>query len=64
MEDHAKRVAERWAEKRAVAIEGGMKPEAFDKHMLNFMLWGGWSEENAQAICARAKLLHERGVKL
>lgn len=61
MEEHAKAVAERWAEKRTVALAGGMKPEDFDAHMLQFMRWGGWSEENAQAICKRAKQLSERG---
>lgn len=62
MEDHAKTVAERWARKRAAAIADGMKPETFDAQMLYFMRWGGWSEENAQAICKRAKQLHEKGV--
>lgn len=62
MDEHAKAIAERWAEKRVVAIVGGMKPEAFDKHMLAFMRWGGWSEEKAQAICRRAKQLSERSV--
>lgn len=60
MEDHAKAVADRWAKKRAEAIAGGMKPETFDKHMMSFLLWGGWSEENAQAICKRAQSKSEK----
>lgn len=59
MDEHAKSVADRWAKKRAEAIADGMLPEKFDAYMLNFMRWGGWSEENAQAICKRAKYLHE-----
>lgn len=62
MEEHARSVAERWAKKRSEAIADGMQPDVFDAHMLNFMHWGGWSEENAQAICKRAKQLHEKGV--
>lgn len=61
MDDHAKTVAARWALKRAAAIADGMKPAAFDDHMLRFMRWGGWSEANAQAIVARARKLSERG---
>ena len=62
MEEHAKSVADRWAKKRAAAIADGMKPETFDNHMLAFMRWGGWSEENAQAICKRAQQLSEKEV--
>lgn len=62
MDEHAKAVADRWAKKRAAAIADGMKPAVFDKHMLEFMRWGGWSEENAQAICKRVKQLGEREV--
>ena len=62
MDEHAKAVADRWADKRIVALTGGMKPEAFDKHMLEFMRWGGWSEADAQAICTRAQKLSERGL--
>lgn len=62
MEEHAKAVADRWAKKRAEAIADGMLPAAFDAGMLNFMRWGGWSEENAQAICKRAQKLSEKGV--
>lgn len=54
MEDHAKAVADRWAKKRAEAIAEGMYPADFDKNMLAFLLRGGWSEENAKAICNRA----------
>ena len=61
MDDHAKAVADRWAEKRIAALSGGMKPEEFDAHMLHFLKWGGWSEEDAQAICKRAQRLSERG---
>ena len=62
MEEHAKAVADRWANKRAAAIADGTKPDAFDKHMLDFMRWGGWSEQDAQAICKRAQKLSEKGV--
>lgn len=62
MEDHAKAVADRWADKRIVALAGGMKPEVFDAHMLHFLRWGGWSEKDAQAICNRAQKLSEKGV--
>ena len=62
MEEHAQTVAERWAKKRAAAIADGMKAEVFDKHMLAFMRWGGWSEKKAQEICDRARRLHEKGV--
>ena len=62
MEEHAAAVAARWGKKRAAAIADGMKAEAFDRHMLAFMRWGGWSEENAQAICKRAQKLSEKGV--
>ncbi len=62
MEDHAKAVADRWAKKRAVAIADGMKPAIFDQHMLHFMRWAGWSEENAQAICKRVQRLCGEGV--
>ena len=62
MDDHAKVVADRWANKRAEAIAEGMLPADFDKHMMAFMLWGGWSEENAKAICDRAKKLSEKEV--
>lgn len=55
MDDHAKAVADRWAKKRAEAIAEGMTPAVFDKHMLGFMRWAGWSEETAQAICKRAQ---------
>lgn len=57
MDDHVKAVADRWAKKRVVAITGGMKPAAFDNHMLAFMRWGGWDEQTAQAICKRAQRL-------
>lgn len=63
MDEHAKAVADRWALKRAFAIAGGMKPAGFDKHMLEFLRWGGWSDENAQAICKRAQRLSETEVK-
>ena len=62
MDEHAAAVAARWAKKRAAAIAEGMKPEVFDKHMLHFMRWGGWSEQNAQAICKRAQKLSEKEV--
>ena len=60
MDEHATSVADRWAKKRAEAIADGMQPDVFDAYMLRFMRWGGWSEETAQAICKRAKYLHER----
>lgn len=62
MNEHAKSVADRWAKKRAAAIADGMKPEAFDAHMLSFMRWGGWDEQTAQAICKRARQLSEKEV--
>ena len=63
MDDHAKVVAARWEKKRAAAIEAGMRPAVFDRYMLGFMRDGGWSEETAQAICKRAKYLHERNME-
>lgn len=62
MDEHAKVVADRWAKKRADAIADGMAPAVFDKYMLGFMRWAGWSEETAQAICKRAQKLCEKGV--
>lgn len=62
MNEHAQSVADRWSKKRAAAIASGMKPEAFDKHMLAFMRWGGWGEDDAQAICKRVQQLSEKGV--
>lgn len=63
MDDHAKAVADRWAKTRSTVIAGGMKPEEFDKRMLEVMLAGGWSEEDAQAICKRAQRLSEKEVE-
>jgi hypothetical protein len=60
MDDHAKTVAARWADKRSAAIAEGMKPAAFDDHMLRFLRWGGWNEADAQAIVTRARKLSER----
>lgn len=63
MDEHAKAVAGRWANYRAEAIAEGEKPEDFDAYMLRVMRGYGWSEENAQAICKRAKrLCNEKGV--
>lgn len=60
MEEHAATVAARWGKKRAAAIADGMKPDAFDAHMLAFMRWGGWDEQTAQAICRRAQRISEK----
>lgn len=62
MDEHAQAVAARWAKKRAETIAHGMTAAEFDNHMLAFMRWAGWNEENAQAICKRAKQLHEKEV--
>lgn len=62
MEDHAKAVADRWAKIRAEEIAAGTHPAKFDNYMMRFMLEGGWSEEDAQAICKRAQKLSEKGV--
>lgn len=63
MDDHAKAVADRWAKKRAEAISDGMAPADFDSHMLAFFFWGGWSIDDAHAICKRAQKLSEKGVE-
>lgn len=57
MDEHAKAVAGRWANYRAEEIADGMKAEDFDAYMLRVMRGNGWSEEDAQAICKRAKRL-------
>ncbi len=62
MNEHAQAVAARWSKKRADALAHGMKAESFDQHMLAFMRWGGWCEEDAQAICKRVQQLCEKGV--
>lgn len=62
MDEHAQAVAARWAKKRAAALADGMSAKVFDNHFLNFLRWGGWSEEKAQAIVDRARRLHEKGV--
>ena len=62
MDDHAKKVAARWAKKRAAAIEAGMRPVKFDLYMYDIMRTYGWSDETALAIVARARRLHEKEV--
>lgn len=62
MDDHAKVVADRWAKKRAEAIAGGQAPEEFDHEMLAFLFYGGWSIDDAHAICKRAQRKSEMEV--
>lgn len=62
MDDHAKAVADRWAKKRAAVIADGKNIADFDRDLLALLYWGGWSEEDAQAIVNRVKRLSEKGV--
>ena len=50
-EDHRNAVAERWAKKYQ---ESGMTEEQFTEYMREFMLKGGWEENDINIMISKA----------
>jgi hypothetical protein len=61
VDEHAKVVAARWAEKMPAAVADGMSAEEFLRTFKRFLLWGGWNAATADKMVARTKQLYERG---
>lgn len=63
MDEHAKVVVARWAEKMPAAVADGMSEEDFLRNFKRFLLWGGWNVKIAEEMVARVRQKYERRKK-